>query len=230
MGYHEGEDLIAMRYALLGLLFLQAPKDLKESSAAMEKLKSYRFTIKVTHKGEPRPGMEGEYFAPGVLHLRTEKGEFARHGDTRLVKRDGEWVEPARLPRKLEAQDAAMPHDWVRKIAEQCPALKKEKSAKIGAATVDIYVHSLAHDAARKSFEGGGMPLIGSVMDWSKTQNGVLFYIGRDDLVYKVEQRIDGRDRDDKKIDHLVVIEFSEFNKARSKLPPEVKAKLGIKE
>ena len=104
------------------------------------------------------------------------------------------------------------------------------RSDKIGAATVDVYVHSLGHESARKSFEGGGMPLIGSVADWSKTQNGMLFTIGRDDLIYRVEMRVDGKSKDDKKIDRQVIIEFSDFGKAKPQIPDAAREKLGLKD
>jgi hypothetical protein len=91
---------------------------------------------------------------------------------------------------------------------------------------VDLYVHSLRNEQARTSFEAAGLPLLGSVADWTKTTNGVIFSVGRDDLVCRVEQRFDGRSRDDQKIDAVVLLEFSEFGKARSRLSPEVQARL----
>ena len=214
---------------LLALLLQESNKDLKEACAKMDQVRSYHFTIKSLHEGEEKHASEGEYFSPDVLHTRSEKSESAKKGDRRLVKgRDGEWKEPGPLAGKLF--DPAPPHEWVRKLVEGCPPLKREKSTKIGSTTVDIYVHSLGHETARKSFEGGGMPLLGSVADWSKTQNGVLLYIGRDDLVYKVEYRLDGKSKDDKKIDRQVVIEFSDFGKAKLQIPEPAREKLGLKE
>ena len=204
-------------------------KDLKDACARMDQLRSYHFTIKSLHEGEEKNSIEGEYVAPDLLHVRSDKSESVKKGDRKLVKeKDGEWKEPGPLARKLF--DPAPPHEWVRKLIEPCPPLKREKSTKIGAATVDIYVHSLGHESARKSFEAGGMPLIGSVADWSKTQNGLLFYIGRDDLVYKVELRLDGKSKDDKKIDRQVVIEFSDFGRAKPQIPEAAREKLGLKE
>lgn len=215
--------------SLLLLLLQEANKDLKEAAARMDQLRSYHYTLKVLHEGEEKHSSEGEFFAPDVLHVRGEKSESVRKGDRKLVKdKEGDWKEPGPLARKL--LDPAPPHELVRKLVEPCPPLKREKSTKIGSATVDIYVHSLGHESARKSFESGGLPLIGSVADWSKTQNGVLFYIGRDDLVYKVEFRMDGRSKDDKKIDRQIVIEFSDFGKAKLQVPEPVREKLGLKE
>jgi hypothetical protein len=215
--------------SLLALLLQEANKDLKEAAAKMEQLRSYHYTMKVLHEGEEKHSSEGESFAPDVLHVRGEKTESVKKGDRKLVKdKDGEWKESGPLARKLF--DPAPPHELVRKLIEQCPPLKKEKSTKIGSATVDLYVHSLGHESARKSFESGGLPLLGSVADWSKTQNGVLFYIGRDDLVYKVEFRMDGKAKDDKKIDRQIVIEFSDFGKAKSQIPEPAREKLGLKE
>jgi hypothetical protein len=215
--------------AFLALLLQEANKDLKEACAKMEQVRSYHFTIKSLHEGEEKHSSEGEFVAPDLLHLRSEKSESVKKGDHRLVKeKDGDWKEPGPLARKLF--DPTAPHEWVRKFVEQCPPLKREKSTKIGAVTVDIYVHSLGHESARKSFEGGGMPLIGSVADWSKTQNGMLFYIGRDDLIYKVEMRVDGKSKDDKKIDRQVIIEFSDFGKAKPQIPDAAREKLGLKD
>ena len=222
-----------MGYLLIALVLLQQDdkkKDLKEACDKMDKLKSYHFSVKVTVGGEEKGTFEGEYFAPEAIHVRTEKGETARNGDKKMMKlKDEEWREAKKLPRKLEGDELTAPHEWVRKIAEMCPALKKEKSGKIGNVTVDIYVYTLAGDNAKKSFESAGMPLWGSMIDWTKTQNGVLFYVGRDDLVYKVEQRFDGKGKDDKKVENQVVIEFSDMGKAKCKLPDDVKEKLGIK-
>jgi len=214
---------------LLALLLQESNKDLKEACAKMDQVRSYHFTIKSLHEGEEKSSSEGEYVAPDLLHLRGERSESVKKGERRLIKeRDGEWKEPGPLARKLF--DPVPPHDWVRKLVEPCPPLKKEKSTKIGSTTVDIYVHSLAHETARKSFEAGGMPLIGSVADWSKTQNGVLFYVGRDDLIYRVEFRVDGKAKDDKKIERQVIIEFSDFGKAKPQIPEPAREKLGLKE
>src|SRR5262245_17213826 len=215
--------------AILALLLQDQNKDLKEACTRMDQVRSYHFTIKSLHEGEEKSAIEGEYVAPDLLHVRSEKSESVKKGERKLVKeKDGEWKEPGPLARKLF--DPSPPHEWVRKLVEPCPAPKKEKSTKIGSATVDIHVHSLAHESARKSFEAGGMPLIGSVADWSKTQNGVLFYVGRDDLFYKVELRLDGKSKDDKKIDRQVLIEFSDFGKAKPQIPDAAREKLGLKE
>lgn len=214
--------------ALLVLVPQDEKKDLKEACAKMDKASSYHFAIKVALDGEEKLSVEGEYLAPSFLHTRTDRTESARNGATRLVKaKDGEWKEPGPLARR--ADDPPLPHEWVRRAVEHVPALKKEKSAKIGSVTVDLYVHSLSHEAARKAFEAGGLPLLGSAVDWSKTQNGLVYWVGRDDLVYRVEQRLDGRARDDQKIDKRVVLEFSEFGKAKCRLPEDVREKLGMK-
>jgi hypothetical protein len=220
-----------MRPAWLILLLAlpqDSKKDLREACAAMDQAKSYRFSIRLTVGGEERLSVTGEYEAPGLIHTKSERSETARNGDRKLTKgKDGEWKEPGPLARRLD--DPPLPHEWVRKLAEQCPALKKEKSSKIGATTVDLYVHSLAHDAARKSYESAGLPLWAAAPDWSKTQNGLVFFVGRDDLIHRVEQRFDGRGKDDQKIDNRIVIEFSEFGKAKVSLPEDVRAKLGTK-
>jgi len=216
-------------WAALSLLLQDPKKDLKEACEKMAQVRSYHFTIKALHEGEEKLSVEGEYQAPDVLHVRGEKSETVKKGDRKLVKeKDGEWKEPGPLARKLF--DPAPPHEWVHKIVEQCPTLKKEKTTKIRAVTVDLYVHSLANEGARKAFEAGGLPLWGSMADWSKTQNGLIFSLGRDDLIYRVEQRVDGKAKDDKKIDHQVIIEFSEFGKAKLQLPEAVRDKLGLKE
>ena len=221
-----------MRWALasvLALLLQDQKKDLKEACEKMNQLKSYHFTLKSLHEGEEKSSLEGEFHAPDILHVRSDKNETLKKGERRFAKeKDGEWKEQGPLARKLF--DPPPPHEWVHKIVEQCPTLKKEKSTKIEGVTVDIYVHSLANEGGRKAFEAGGMPLWGSLADWSKTKNGVLFYLGRDDLVYKVEQRLDGKSKDDKKIDHQVIMEFSEFGKAKLQVPDGVREKLGIKE
>jgi len=215
--------------ALAALLLQDATRDMKDACAKMDQVRSYHYTIKALHEGEEKHSSEGEYQAPDLLHVRSERNETVKKGERKLLKeKDGEWKEPGPLMRKLI--DPAPPHEWVRKLLEPCPPLKKEKSTKIGSTTVDIYVHSLAHETARKSFEAGGMPLIGSVADWSKTQNGVLFYIGRDDLVYKVELRVDGHAKDDKKIDRQVIIEFSDFGRAKLQIPEAAREKLGLKD
>jgi hypothetical protein len=215
--------------ALVALLLQDQKKDLKEACEKMNQLKSYHFTMKSLHEGEEKFSMEGEFHAPDILHIRSDKSETAKKGDRRFAKeKDGEWKEQGPLARKLF--DPPPPHEWVHKIVEQCPTLRKEKSTKIGAVTVDLYVHSLANEAARKSYESAGMPLWGSLADWSKTQNGVIFSLGRDDLVYRVEQRFDGKSKDDKKIDHQVILEFSDFGKAKLQIPEAVREKLGVKE
>jgi len=215
--------------ALLALLLQDTKKDLKEACGRMDQLKSYHFTLKSLHEGEEKFAIEGEYHAPAVLHIRSDRNETARNGEKKLVReKDGEWKEPGLLARKLP--EVPLPHEVLRKIVDQVPALKKEKSTKIGAVTVDIYVHSLANEGARKAFEAAAMPLLGSMADWTKTQNGILFYVGRDDLIYKVEQRLDGKTKDDKKIDHQLILEFGEMGRAKLQLPEAVKEKLGVKE
>jgi len=58
----------------------------------------------------------------------------------------------------------------------------------------------------------------------------VLFYVGRDDLIYRVELRLDGKAKDDKKIERQVIIEFSDFGKAKPQIPEPAREKLGLKE
>lgn len=194
------------------------------------KLASYRFSLKITQAGEEKQAFEGEAFGGDAVHLRSERGESARGTGKKLVKRAGEeWTEAGPLAKRLESDDPALPHDWAAKLAALAADAKKEKSAKIGAATVDVWVHSLAHERARESLEAGGLPLWGSVADWSKTSNGVLFYVGRDGLLYRVEQRFNGRTKDGKKLETSIVLEFSEHGKAPCRLPPEIREKIGIR-
>lgn len=219
----------------LALLAQGVPKELKKACDTMEKLPSYHFKITVVVEGEVKNTIEGEWFTGDAVHFRMEKGELAKKGDKKLVKSDAGWREPVagkgKGGRKMDAEEMVAPHDWARKLADACEGAKREKSVKVGAVTCDLYVHSLRHEAAKKGFEGGGMPLIGSMTDWSKAQNGVLFTVGRDDLFYKIEQRIDtrGRGDTDTTADRIITMEFSEHGKARCLLPADVKEKLGIK-
>jgi len=223
-----------MKYAALLALFTvtqEMARELKPVCDNMDKVKSYHFVIKVIQDEKEKAFVEGEYFFSGAMHARMEKIEIAKAGDKRYIKKDGEWKKAPSRPNPGKAaqreEDLSRPHEWARRIVGHCPEVKREKSTKIGAVPVDIYVHSLRLEAARKSFEGGGMPVIGSVIDWSKTKNGVLFYVGRDDLLYRVDQRLDGNG--DKKVDRELIIEFSEFNVAKCRLPDDLKENLGIK-
>ena len=205
-------------------------KDILEACDRMDRVPSYHFSVKIVQGGKEKGSFEGEVFSQGVFHVRSEKGESLRAGDRRFLKaRDGEWKEVPVRSRGGETPEVNHPHDWARKVAAQCPVLKKEKSSRIGPVTVDIYVCSLRHDAARKSLEAGGMPLWANAADWTKTENGVLFYLGRDNLLYRLEQRFDGRSTDDQKIDNFISIEFSDFGKARCRLPDDLKEKIGLK-
>lgn len=221
-----------MKLALLLLCLVQDAqmKDLKQACDRMDKLQSYHFKIHVLVGPAEPTVIEGEFVAPSLLHLRSEKFEAAFNGAKKLLKLEGaDWAEPAgRGGRRNRLQDAVPPHQWVRKIVEKCPTLKREKSAKIGSTTVDIYVHSLSMNEARDSLEAAGMPFWASLADWSKTKNGVLFYVGRDDLVYKVEQRFQGANRDGRKLDNTITLEFSEWNRAKVRLPDDVKARLDV--
>ncbi len=213
---------------LIGILPQDQKKDLKAVNEKMEKAKSYRFTLKVTVEKEEKLSLEGEFFAPDALHLRSDKGEFARKGDRKLSKAENEdeWKEPRAKGRRGEVDEANMPHDWAIKMAEQAPIVKREKSDKIGAVTVDIYVYALGADGAKKAAEAGGHPFVASVVDWSKTKNGLLFSVGRDDLYYRVEQRFDSERPGGKS--GTIVLEFSDYGRAKCALPDEVKKRLGI--
>lgn len=210
---------------VLALLPQDQKKDLKAVNEKMEKLKSYRFTIKAVVDGQEKLSLEGEYWSPDAIHIRSDKGEFAKKGDVKLQKTgDEEWKEPGKLRKKLDTADTTMPHEWVAKMAADAGAIKREKSDKIGNVTVDIYVWSPAADQFQRAVEGGGHPIFGSLADWTKTKNGILFYVGRDDLYHRVEQRFDSERKSGS-----IVIEFSEFGRAKCSLPDDVKTKLGIK-
>jgi hypothetical protein len=42
--------------------------------------------------------------------------------------------------------------------------------------------------------------------------------------------RLDGKSKDEKKIDRQVIIEFSDFGKAKAQIPEAAREKLGLKE
>jgi hypothetical protein len=215
--------------ALLVLVPQTGKKDLKRSCDRMERLKSYHFLVTLETNGEKKTIMEGDYFAPDAVHLKIGEVEAARKGDKTLVKKGDAWEEPKPRAGKKEPSELKLPHDWVRKMVEGIPELKREKSTKLDGVTVDIYVHSLLHGAARKAFEGGGMPLIGSGFDWSKTTNGALFYVDRSDLFRKVELRTKGIGLGRKPFSRVVEITFSNLNRVRCRLPKEVRRELGFK-
>jgi hypothetical protein len=196
-------------------------KDLKDVNEKMAKLKSYHFKVTVTLADEVKLAYEGEFFAPGLTHARFEKAEVARHGEKRMVKKDGEWKE-AKLGRREEA-DPTLPHEWAAKMAEECGAVKREKSTKLGSTTADIYVGAPGGEAAKRLAEHGGSLLAGLV-DWTKARNAILFYVGRDDRYHRIEQRFEGGRKEDKS--GTIVMEFAEFDSAKSKLPEDVRKKL----
>jgi hypothetical protein len=211
-----------MTILLAALLALQADdkKDLKPVVAKMDKLKSYRCVVTLDVGGE-KSVMEGEY-VDGTLHLRGPKSEIAQRGEKTLVKpKDGEWKEAKR------GKDMKAPHEAVAKLADMVPVLKKEKSDHISGVTVDVYAYSLGADGARKAYEESGAGIASafaeSFVDWTKTKNGILFYVGRnDDLFYRVQQRFQGRTKGAKELDNSVTIEFSRFNAAKLSLPKEI--------
>ena len=197
---------------LLALLVFQTDdkKDLKVSAEKMAKVKSYQFRVAL-ESGSEMSTHEGE-FADGTVHVKSEKGEAARHGDVRLFKpKGGDWKEMARGG-KREAE----PHEWIERIVALVPALKKERSDKVQGVTVDVYVYALEAAAAKKAFEVGGIgPLF---VDWTKTKNGILIYVGRaDDLIYRVELRADAG-----KMSTGVTVDFSRFNQTKLSLPKEI--------
>lgn len=209
------------------LFFLQADdkKDLKVSVEKMKKVKSYEYRV-TSVNGADKSVFDGEY-VDGALHLRSEKGELARKGGTKLHKpKDGEWKELPRIGRG-ELADAVEPHDWVEKMVALVPALKKERSEKVQGVTTDVYVFSLEAMAAKGAFEAAGLPFLGGLwVDWTQTKNGLLFYVGRDDLVYRVEQRLSGKTKDKKPVTVTVTLDFSRFNQAKLNVPEDVRAKL----
>jgi len=210
--------------ALLALLAVQdQKKDLKPVNENMAKLKTYHFTLKVEFAGETKLSMEGEMLGVDALHIRTDKAEVARKGDRKLVKSNDEWKEPPKAKREKDADDVTMPHEWAKKMSDGCGLVKREKSDKIGATTVDIYVGLPGVEDAKKAAEGGGFPFISSLVDWTKAKNAIQFSVGRDDLYYRVEQKFEAGAKSG-----AIVIEFSEFNKAKCRLPDDVKKKLGI--
>ncbi len=220
-------------------LFAQEEKkDLKAVNESMAKLKSYHYTLTVTVNDEKKAAFEGEWFIVSeggradrverlggdAIHSRWDGGEMARKGDVKLVKlKDGEWKE-AKPGRKDE--DPTMPHEWAAKMSEHAGSIKREKSSKIGAVTVDIYVALPGGEGAKKAAEGGGLGLLPSLVDWTKSKNAILFSVGRDDLYRRVEQRFEVEGKEPKK--GAIVMEFSELNAAKCRLPDEVKKKLKI--
>jgi hypothetical protein len=126
-----------MRFAiLLGVLLVpqETAKELKAACDKMDKAKSYHFTLKVLQEGKDKSAVEGEYFAPGILHIRSDKGETVKTEDKKYAKKGEEWSEAPERPRleKLaqRQEELARPHDWVRRIAEQCETVRREKSSK----------------------------------------------------------------------------------------------------
>ncbi len=59
-----------------------------------------------------------------------------------------------------------------------------------------------------------------------QSKNAILFSVGRDDLYRRVEQRFEVEGKEPKK--GAIVMEFSELNAAKCRLPDEVKKKLKI--
>ncbi len=209
--------------AALALLVLQdQKKDLKPVNENMAKLKTYHFTLKIDFAGETKLSMDGEMLASDAVHIRMDKLEVARKGDKKLLKSGDEWKEPPKK-RDKDNDDMTMPHEWAKKMSDSCGLVKREKSDKIGQTTVDIYVGLPGADEAKKAAEGGGIPLLASLIDWTKAKNAMQFAVGRDDLFYRAEQKFEAVGKSGS-----VVIEFSEFNKAQCKLPDDVKEKLGI--
>jgi hypothetical protein len=210
----------------LAALLQEGRSEIVQSCEALSKVPSYHFTVKITHAGEER-SLEGEVFKGEAIHLRSDRVESARSGAKRMVKpAGGDWKEPP--VRRADADEPTMPHEWAAKLASLSADAKKEKSTKIGNATVDVWVHSLAREKARESLEAGGMPLWGSLTDWTKTSNGILFYVGRDRVLYRIEQRFDGKTKDGKKLENSIVLEFSDLGKAACRLPAEIREKIGI--
>ena len=109
-------------------------------------------------------------------------------------------------------------------MSEEAGAIKREKSSKIGTVAVDIYVAVPGGDAAKKAAESGGLGLLPSLVDWTKSKNAILFSVGRDDLYRRVEQKFEVEGKDPRK--GTIVIEFSELNAAKCRLPDDLKKKL----
>jgi hypothetical protein len=212
---------MAILVMLMGLL-QDEKRDLKAVNEAMAKLKNYHYTLTVTVNDEKKAAFEGEWMGGDSIHSRWDGGEMARKGDVKLVKlKDGEWKE-AKPGRKDD--DPTMPHEWAARMAEHAGAIKREKSSKIGAVTVDLYVALPGGEAAKKAAEGGGLGLLPSLVDWTKSKNAILFSVGRDDLYRRVEQRFEVEGKEPKK--GAIVMEFSELNAAKCRLPDEVRKKL----
>jgi hypothetical protein len=215
-----------MRILLL-LLLVQADdkKDLTAVVARMNALKSYRCVL--TFESAGKKNVVEVVWADGFLHYKSEDGELARNDSTAFVKKDGEWREIKRAPEKAKA-----PHETVEKLVDLVPALKKEKSDKVAGVTVDVYAYALGPAEAAKAYEDAGKGIAStwhdSFVDWTKTKNGVVFWVGRrDDLVYKLEQRFAGRTKGSgKESEHVLTMEFSLFNAAKHSLPDDVKARL----
>lgn len=200
-------------------------KDMKVVVEKMNALKSYKCVITFDSAGKKT--VVDCVSAEGILHYKSENGEIARNDQTTFVKKDGEWRELKRVPEKAKA-----PHEQVENLINLVPALKKEKSGHIAGQTVDIYAYALGADQASKAYDEAGKGIASawhdSFVDWTKTKNGLLFYVGRNnDLMYKVEQKFSGKSKTTgKDADQVVTMEFSQFNAAKHSLPDDIKGKL----
>ena len=193
------------------LLFLSFSQDksaeVEKSIQKLDQAKSFVYQLRVQKKGGDLD-LEGA-LAGEILWLKGEQGEVVRKGSKVLARGDGGVWKKARGQTLKNLDKFRDPRTFVRKLSKNAGGMKKEKSGRIGKVTVDIYVASLGKENVTEAFESSGMPLWGSMIDWTKTKNGVLFYVSRSgkDLL-RVEVRKGAETP-------AVVIDLGDFNRAR---------------
>ena len=193
---------------LFFLLFSQDKSaEVEKAIKKLDQAKSFEYQLQIRKKGGNLE-LEGVLLGE-ILWLKGEQGEVVRKGAKVLARIDGGEWKKARGSTLKNLDKFRDPRAFVRQLSKNAGGMKKEKSGRIGKTTVDIYVASAGKENVKEAFESSGMPLWGSMVDWTKTKNGVLFYVSRSgkDLL-RVEVRKGAKTP-------AVVIDLTEFNRAR---------------
>ena len=222
-----------MVQSLISLLVLlpvqEKPTELQKAAKVAQELKSYSFQITLRRR-EETTRYSGVYVNEGDrLYLASDKARLARkNGDWWIAEGKDEWKSVASGrddsgDRRGGARARAPndPHDLALKLADLVTHLKKERSDKIGSATVDVYGNNLPEEQAKKAMEANGRGIASMWADFAPRETGLLFHIGRaDGLLYRIEQVFVAGATRSEKDDVKIVLDFGDFNRAR--LPKDV--------
>lgn len=195
-----------MKLLLFLLLVQDKASPVEEAAKKIAELQSYSFKFVSRNKEST-----GVFVKDDTLYVEGEKLTTYMTGGKKWVKSaGGEW-KPAR-----RTDDVRAPHAIAAKLAERAKKARKERSEKIGSVTVDVWTCNLEKEAAKEALEENGAIVRWFWAEFSPTQTGLMFYVGRSDgILHRVEQVYSKGETSRRDDDLKITLDFTDLGKAK---------------